>query len=1151
MYRFVFRRIAALVTLSFVLSMNVFGDTEWITGDAEMIYDLVDRFGNGKAENALQASASQGETSGKVTAPGIFLHPLPDGEAVWRISLALPKLQPTERLILVSDLGLRDGIPWGDPSQPPFNGVDFQIRIGGRTFLARTVESPGWKPVSCDLSIFHGQTVDISLVTSARGNANYDWAVFGDPEILRLTFRGSPSEAERPANGLRFRNGNEMALVVVANVVEPDGISTLRLSKDGITLEPGGSAERAEKGWIVRRVTTPSGSESVDVVTLAGPLTQCEVYQYIPSLTIEEFAPVNAIPFFGQNIFALRITNRGRGYYTADGEPLEFRVSELMDSSGSFKDKYVAEGPPNLAPGESVVLRRGPFEIHDDIKVPKVKVSLPKQGVSQVFGLVAPTFHHPPQAAAAVLNCGDYRISFPRCDHLHVGAVIEYRGEASGEYEQIGTIYPLTSAICKRGDGLDHWPLIRDSIEWGGEREIHISEDHAPMKQSVSFLIDKEKSALRFTSYLEISEGTREVVHFAGPRVAFGDRSFGAKHGFALFPGLEYLRPEDESSSTLDAANPIAQRTRPDPMKITIPLMAVEYENNLAAMFWDPHQKWQRGRELPGAEFSVPPKNGMTEYSSMGLYVPPPPEWRAESGELASTPIELTPDNPIVLQGVISLERRDRSRSGNAAASSQEGEFIFASLKKYIRLFGLAEPMVEPRSWEEEKALSREAWLNTIWVPEAHGWRHCVGQNWSPAPAPGMATLLLFDRFDTRNPEIRQTIQQRIDEAVKSALDQYGPGFFSTATNCHIMQGEFPFYVGYLRPSLEEWLKRAEDLIQSRREDGSWAWEPKRDAAHQSLGTPGQTTNGICAGSAYFLLKLGRILGDEVLIQAGLKGLDAVERDPVPRGAQGWECPLHAPDILASAYAVRANVEAFQATGDDIFLSRARYWAWSGLPFIYLWNIDSIPSMRYNTIPIFGATFYTHSWFGRPVVWCGLVYAYSLQELARFDQSFNWETIARGITVSSEWQQYEMSHPSKGCYPDSFDLRLNRRNPPDINPEDIMVNALTLRGLDPAVKTIRVGEGSDKLTISSGANVQAVPGAQSLTLRLSFFKGESVYTLISPVASVSGVQVGGNGLPISDNLEGIQQGYQLVPERKWLIVKTKFEEPEIELGIGR
>ncbi len=1150
MCRLVFRRIAPLVALSLVWSMNVSGDTEWIMGDAEVICDLVEQFGNGKAENALEASVSQRETSGKVTAPGIFLHPLPDGEAVWRVSLALPKLQPTERLILVSDLGLRDGIPWGDPTKPACNGVDFQIRIDGRTFLAKTVESPGMKPVSCDLSVFHGQTVEICLVTSARGNANYDWAIFGDPEILRLTFRGSPSNAERTPNGLRFLNGGEMALVVVADVIEPDGISTLRLSKDGISLEPGGSAEKAEKGWIVRRITTPSGPESVDVVTLAGPSTQCEVYQYVPSLAIEEFAPVNAIPFFGQNIFAIRITNNGRGYYTPDGEPLEFRVSEVMDSSGSYKDKYVAEGPPKLAPGESVVLRRGPFEIHDDM-IPMVKVTLPKQGVNRVFGLVPPTFHHPPQPAAAVLNCGNYRISFPKFDNLHVGAIIECRSETGGEYKQIGTIYPLTGTIYKWGDGLDRWPLIRDSIEWGGEREIHISEDHAPLKQSVSFLVDEEKSVIRFTSSLEISEGTREVVHFAGPRVAFGDRSFGAKHGFALFPGLEYLGPQDESSSTLDAANPIAQRTRPDPMKITIPLMAMEYENNLAAMFWDPHQKWQRGRELPGAEFNVPPKDGMAEYSSMGLYVPPPPEWRTENAELASTPIELTPDNPIVLQGVISLERQDRSPGGNAVPSSQEGEFIFSSLKKYVHIFGLAEPMVEPRSWEEQKALAREAWLNTIWVPEAQGWRHCVGTHWTPAPAPGMATLLLFDRFDTQIPEIRQTIQRRIDEAVKSALDKHGPGFFSTATNCHIMQGEFPFYGGYLHPALEQWLKQAENLIRNQREDGSWGWEPGQDASRQNLGIPGQTTNGVCAGSAYFLLKLGRILGDEALIRAGLKGLDAAERDRVPRGAQGWECPLHAPDILASAYAVRANVEAFQATGDETYLSRARYWAWSGLPFIYLWNIDSIPSMRYNTIPIFGATFYTHSWFGRPVVWCGLVYAYALQELARFDESFDWETLARGVTVSGEWQQYEMEHPSKGCYPDSFDLRLNRRNPADINPEDIMVNALTLRDLDPAIKTVHVGEGSDRLTISSGANIQAISGAQGLTLRLSFFKGESVYTLISPIVSVSGVHVGENRLPLSDNLEGIEQGYQLVPERKWLIVKTKFEEPEIEVGISR
>ena len=92
-------------------------------------------------------------------------------------------------------------------------------------------------------------------------------------------------------------------------------------------------------------------------------------------------------------------------------------------------------------------------------------------------------------------------------------------------------------------------------------------------------------------------------------------------------------------------------------------------------------------------------------------------------------------------------------------------------------------------------------------------------------------------------------------------------------------------------------------------------------------------------------------------------------------------------------------------TGDPAFLARAKYWAWTGLPFICMWNMQDVSTMRYNAIAVIGSTFYTHSWLGLPVVWCGLVYAYSIQDLAEFDDSFPWPTIAQGITNSTMCQQ--------------------------------------------------------------------------------------------------------------------------------------------------
>ena len=1122
--------------------------TEWMVGEAAAVIDLVNEYKNGIVNHAMDSSASPNETCGGESVQGIFLHPLPEGEATWTLSVQLPEPRPGEKLVLLGLVGLRDGIPWDDPSKPKCNGVDFFVRVGQVTTVAATVTGPGWKPISCDLTPFRGQKVELSLVTSSRKNANYDWAVFGRPEILKLMNRHDAWGDELGPNGIRFPKKIDTAGVIVAEVIEANRPCVLQVSREGINLLSGIPVSDGERGWVARRFSTPAGTDKVNVMELAGVPRQCEVYQLVPTIKIEEFKPVTAVPLLGENVFAVKIKNEGPGYYHAGERKLEIHIIDAMSSLGEVKEKIATEGPPDLAPGESVVLRRGPFDIEYDF-CPAVRVVLPDLGVSETC---LDSFWPPPEQTETILACGDYRISFPKYGSLRAAAIIEHRNPETGKGKRIGTIYPLTKTVYESAAGRHEWPLIRETIDEAGERKIVISESldngGRTIKQSLELTSVPEESLLRFTCTLTASGGEFEVYDFSGPCIAFGDRSFGTDHGYALFPGLEYLSPQDHSSSTLDAANPIAQRSAPDPLKITIPLMAVSHEQDVACMFWDPHQEWQSGQRMPGARFNVPPEENMDEYSSMSLYAPPPPEWRPENAHLAAKPILVTPETPLTLSGTIWLgnaESLDKDRSSEPL----EGELVFSALKKYFESVGLPEPMRPPRDFETEKKLSREAWLDTIWVPEKKGWRHCVGENWAPAPAPGMATLLLFDKLTTSDPEIRIQLEDRVNEAMRAAVENQGPGYLSSGANCHIMQGEYPFYGGYVQEALEQWMAQGLNVIRQQRDDGTWGWTPGDNPRRQNLGTPGQANSGTCAGPTRFLLRLGRVLGDGRFIEAGLKGLGAMERFRVPRGAQGWECPLHAPDILASAHALRANVEAYHATGDEKYLRQAKYWAYSGLPFIYVWNIDSIPSMRYNTIPIFGATFYTHSWFGRPVVWCGLVYAHALQQLARFDNSFDWERIAKGVTVSAMWQQYEMDHPSKGCYPDSFDLRADKRNPADINPEDIMVNLFLLNDIDPGIKTLKLKCGDRQITVSSGAMLRVLPGEKNAALRLSFFEGETVYTLVRPVETVNQVTIGQRNLQPAENLQEAVEGYQIHDGYDWLIVKTRLEAADETLRI--
>jgi hypothetical protein len=185
------------------------------------------------------------------------------------------------------------------------------------------------------------------------------------------------------------------------------------------------------------------------------------------------------------------------------------------------------------------------------------------------------------------------------------------------------------------------------------------------------------------------------------------------------------------------------------------------------------------------------------------------------------------------------------------------------------------------------------------------------------------------------------------------------------------------------------------------------------------------------------------------------------------------------------------------------------------------------------TIPVFGSTFYTHSWLGMPVQWCGLVYAYQIQRLAKtlerhrpkangspLPLSLNftpqdWQRLAELITISAQYQQFDEGE-LKGTYPDSI-TDFIRRNPAFINPEDIAVNVLALNSFDPDIKTVRVKVGKRTLVISSGAEIVDARSLQGgLQLRLRYFAGEVSHTVIINSSEPKSVLVDGQPLPRSD-----------------------------------
>jgi hypothetical protein len=196
--------------------------------------------------------------------------------------------------------------------------------------------------------------------------------------------------------------------------------------------------------------------------------------------------------------------------------------------------------------------------------------------------------------------------------------------------------------------------------------------------------------------------------------------------------------------------------------------------------------------------------------------------------------------------------------------------------------------------------------------------------------------------------------------------------------------------------------------------------------------------NGYSAGDLAAILEAAALSGQASLTRDSIDLLDrqtAAYRRTVPRGAQTWEVPLHTPDILASAYMTRAYCLGYILSGRPEHLDQARYWAWTGVPFVYLVNPTEGEVGRYATIPVFGATDWKGSWFGRPVQWCGLVYASALHLLSRYDPDGPWAQVARGITLTG----LQMSWPAtdaarQGLLPDFYHLRGQVSDGPAINP---------------------------------------------------------------------------------------------------------------------
>ncbi len=1067
-------------------------------GIIEEIYDFVEMFGQSTVSGTEQASVSGADRSGGVTKPAIFEHPTPTETAKIDYTLSLPNVNKKEKLFLHFSIGLRDGVVFDNADRQP-GGVKFAIEIFDllntgleavpeRCFKSVSTECQ-WVEDSIELTSYAGKEVVISFLTECNieGNSNYAWALWGKPQLRKLkqmSLRKGKRDTEPELRcGIAILHANDETMLL-REFSQSTSTTVSDLVK--ICLE---SHESEEPPVKISLYAAQPKLEIVNVGATAAVVTAGEDFEVECTLRNTGTAPLGKVDTARISINGMKL-RRGRPRQT-------IKEIEPGEEASVF---WIARRYPNPTVAPISVSLKCQTSAGEERQTTKESVSvLPEP--PKLAAKVMKELHTYTENGSVVLGNKHLRIVFVRgpeatseinnennqetnlLDKKVVEGGFEYYiifVAKGGNYQQVATCPALSEVVYldasqnrqtsqlaptdyqlagnNQGESivrLSGSDTDVDGIEWTYEMQWALSESATRVK----------------TEYQLQTNGNRELLAFRGPMLYAGQGRNREKKTAALFPGLEFLENNERSSSTRDAAPPFDNRLVPHPYKITVPVMAVEMQKSVVGIVWNPLDTWDGENQMLSAVFASPNWHQYQKNHALGVFVPTVPAWVPENQTEASIPYPLIPSQPVSIKTEIIVD-------GNAT--------ILDAIAHWNDAYGAPEPLSPPRSDEEEVLLSRHGFMQTTWDEVTRKSRHCV--DWAPHNEPGFGTLLWYDYLATKD----EHVKERVLEIAKNTITESGEGSLAARGSCHILRWEFPFYIGNIDPALFHMAEEIQQRIATQESDGSWRWQPT-NAKTASLGKAGEAVLGTCAESALLLLKHARITGNKASREAGLKALKFTQQFSVPRGAQMWECPMYQPDVLAAAHAVGAYVEAYELTAEKEHLKRATYWAATALPFLYHWHLPDRPGMQFASIPVFGTSFYTHPWFGVPVQWNGLVLAYYLQRLNQHTEDDRWLQIAEGITVSAMYQQWEDGE-LKGTYPDGFYGFCTESRGPHLNPEDIMMNVYTLRGLDPGIKTAIAGE----IHLSSGARVDGLTLTDKgqLSWQLNYANNETSHTLI-------------------------------------------------------
>jgi hypothetical protein len=535
----------------------------------------------------------------------------------------------------------------------------------------------------------------------------------------------------------------------------------------------------------------------------------------------------------------------------------------------------------------------------------------------------------------------------------------------------------------------------------------------------------------------------------------------------AVLNGVEYLEQGEHSSSTADIETPEHLRFAPKSLDVTWSFMAVVTEKSGFGLLWD-NPETQAVFAVPDFIF------GDSSAHYLGLY------GAGFSGTLK-----------------ILKNRNDNETPSPDFPNSFTplDTLILWAVQKH----GLPEIPKRFRDDEAQRLLNLAAYEKSAITDSKNSWRHAV--------IPGAAEIFP-PSFGVDYVTAIWQLTGKLTETPR--LDHGGSHLRNPAA--FLLSGKAEQLRDFCR-------SEGKGLCQQQRADGGFSYSGKYLKGHWE-----NTASGHCGNILFRLLYDYRITGDQELLSAAVKGLEFANKYTVPRGAQVWELSLHTPDIMGSSRMCMSNIWAFEVTGETKYLDAARRWAVTGLPFVYLWQKDSIKKtaegasdiiMKYATTPVFGATnFRAPNWIGLPVQWCGLDYGEALFMLAKHDQTLHWQKIAEAILIVAEQMQYPDGQ-SIGLLPDSFTLEYQQRNIADINPTVLVMQRRYLQGQPESIDIALSKDGKFRIvspfktiieTDSNGKRSAVIEAVAGITYQI-ILNGSTVKTITSQGTDRIGLDV--------------------------------------------